>query len=95
MTVRFREPLDHALAERVIALRDKDGRSVEGSVQVQAKELEWVFRPAKAWRPGDYRLVVSPELEDLAGNSVGRPFEEDPKAATSVVRQVEIPFRLK
>ena len=30
-----------------------------------------------AWKPGDYRISLDPRLEDLAGNSLARPFNLD------------------
>lgn len=30
-----------------------------------------------AWKPGNYRAVIHPKLEDLAGNSIARPFNLD------------------
>jgi hypothetical protein len=46
--------------------------------------------------PGPHRIVVDPVLEDLAGNSVVRPFDRDltrrvdrPRHASAVV----LPFR--
>ncbi|MDP7205986.1 MAG: hypothetical protein QGH11_10470, partial [Pirellulaceae bacterium] len=38
--------------------------------------------PRARWRPGDYQLAVGVILEDLAGNSVARPFEVDVTSET-------------
>ena len=37
----------------------------------------WSFVPEKPWAAGRYSLVIDTTLEDLAGNSIGRPFEVD------------------
>ena len=35
----------------------------------------WSFRPRALWSAGKYAIVAGGELEDLAGNSLLRPFE--------------------
>jgi hypothetical protein len=56
---------------------DAAGRKVVGTVAVDEEETRWRFTPAAAWAPGRYFLVADTTLEDLAGNSIGRPFEVD------------------
>ena len=73
--VRFAEPMDHALAARVIRLETSAGGSVDGAAQPRDEGRSWCFIPAGPWTPGAYRLVVGGELEDLAGNSLYRSFE--------------------
>jgi hypothetical protein len=77
LEVRFDEPLDHALAARLIAVEDESGRPVAGGPAVDTLGLAWRFTPASVWVGGAYRLRVSPELEDLAGNRPGRAFDTD------------------
>ena len=71
------------MLQRVIGVVDPSGKSVTGSVTVDQQESRWSFQPAVAWQAGEYQLLVSSDLEDRAGNSIGRPFEVD------VFRQVE------
>jgi outer membrane protein assembly factor BamB len=75
--VIFPKPLDHALLERVIGVTDSTGRELEGAVSVTQKETHWSFTPKQAWQAGLHHLTVDTALEDLAGNSIGRPFEID------------------
>jgi hypothetical protein len=44
---------------------------------VDREETRWQFRPREPWRKGDYLIEVATLLEDLAGNSLDRPFEVD------------------
>ena len=83
LRVLFSEPLDHAMLQRVMGIVNSNGKPVAGSVTVDQQETRWSFQPAIAWQPGGYQLLVSSDLEDRAGNSIGRPFEVD------VFRQVE------
>ena len=96
--VTFREPLDHAMLQRVLAVTDSTGKAVAGRITVDANETRWRFTPAQPWKAGSYQLVIATTLEDRAGNSIGRPFEVDtwgktdrPKAAPTV----SLPFRIK
>ena len=77
MTLDFPEPLDHALLQRLLWIEDAGKHAVEGQVQVGNVERQWAFVPNQAWKDGDYRVVIGTGLEDLAGNSVARPFEVD------------------
>lgn len=79
MIVTFGEPLDHALAARLISVIDTDGRGVEGVATLADRDTAWSFIPARAWQRGDYRLRVEPLLEDLAGNNVARVFDRLPQ----------------
>ncbi|MCH8215153.1 MAG: hypothetical protein IH892_00135 [Planctomycetes bacterium] len=80
LSVTFAESLDHALLSRLLTIRDGADRLVPGEGRVTDLERGWQFTPAQPWRPGHYSLEADPVLEDLAGNSIGRPFEVDLKA---------------
>ena len=91
------EPLDHALLERSLVIKDAAGEEIDGVGVALEHDASWLFQPTKPWRPGEYKLVVDPILEDLAGNSVGRAFETQ---AREVVDQgtspdaVTLPFKI-
>lgn len=72
LTVEFPKPMNYVLLERMLKVAD-----VTGSVSVDRAETRWLFTPREAWKPGDYRLIVNTAIEDLAGNSIGRPFDID------------------
>jgi len=98
LTVLFPEPLDRALAARLIDVRDERDTPILGRVSLDREETRWRFVPEAAWKPGAYRLVVGVDLEDLAGNAVGRPFEVDVfERVTPEIehRSVSIPFRVE
>ena len=97
LEVRFPEPLDRALLDRLIWVENTAAKVVTGQVSVAAAETCWRFTPTSPWREGGYRLVVGTELEDLAGNSVSRPFEVDaagPISRRVTAKTVELPFRI-
>ena len=95
LEVRFPESLDRALLESLIWVENAEAKVVTGQISVVATETRWRFTPASPWQKGDYRLVVGSELEDLAGNSVARPFEVDaagPISKRVTTKTVELPF---
>ena len=77
LVVTFPEPLDRALLERVLEIQDGSGDPVSGAVAVDAGETRWTLTPREPWKAGPYTLRAATILEDLAGNSLGRPFEVD------------------
>jgi hypothetical protein len=77
LVVTFPEPLDRALLERVVEVLDRAGAPLEGAVAVETSQTRWRFTPAEPWKAGRHLLRAATILEDLAGNSLGRPFEVD------------------
>jgi hypothetical protein len=65
---------------------------------VQRGETEWRFTPGQPWKSGSHVIVVPTNLEDLAGNKVGRAFDVDvfEKVTRTVEREtVSLPFRTR
>jgi len=90
--------LDHALMHRMLWVIDERGRKVAGTVEVTRQETCWRFSPAAAWTAGRYHLVADTWLEDLAGNSIARPFETDEQSAAeheNNAKTVQLPFEVR
>jgi len=96
LRVAFGEPLEHALLERMVTVRRRDGTAVPGSVRVTSSETVWEYVPAGTWKPGDYLLVAHIALEDLAGNQLNRPFDVRPgdTPVPDVATEIRIPFAI-
>jgi len=97
LEVVFPEALDHALLMRQLWVENERGEVVAGSNKTVEAETRWQFTPETEWQAGKYRIQVDTTLEDLAGNSIGRPFEVD--VFNSVERRVEpkrvaVPFEV-
>lgn len=73
----FNEPMDHALAERMLVVLDANGAPVLGTVQVGGEERSWSFTPERPWQAGRYVIDVHPDIEDLAGNNLAHLFDVD------------------
>jgi hypothetical protein len=52
----------------------------------RGRRARWSFLPDADWREGSTGIVVGRDLEDLAGNSVGRPFEVDTISGSTLRR---------
>jgi hypothetical protein len=69
--VTFDEPLAEGM-EAALRLETIEGRPVAGSIRHETGERRLVFEPAQELeRNTTYRLVVSSELRDRAGNPLG------------------------
>ena len=93
LVVDFPKPLDWALLQRLLEVP-----GVSGTAVVERNETRWRFVPKEPWKAGEYRLVVDTNLEDLAGNRIGRPFDVDvfERVSERVVRKtVSLPFRVR
>ncbi len=98
LLVRFGEPLDHSLLERIVWVATNAGERVAGTIRTGNAEACWQFTPQRPWASGHYQLVAETTLEDLAGNSIGRPFEVDEFQAVQErieTKTISIPFEVK
>lgn len=94
LVVSFHEPLDAAMLRRVLAVRRGAEDFLEGEIVLAREESQWRFTPAQPWQQGKHALVADTTLEDLAGNSIGRPFEVDTVHPTDdkIASETEIAF---
>ncbi len=76
LRLEFPEALDRALLHRMLTVETEAGAPIVGAITVARGEREWVFAPTSPWLPGSYTIRVDPDLEDLAGNSLERLFDE-------------------
>jgi hypothetical protein len=98
LVIAFPETMDWALLRRLITVSGPSG-PVSGSASVEEQETRWRFVPEKPWQGGDYQIIVSTTLEDLAGNKIGRLFDVDLDRFESVTQRVaqptiSLPFRI-
>ena len=95
LVVTFSKPLDYAMLQRVIDVIGSNGARINGRVAIEGEERRWTFTPERPWGRAEYSLAVETTLEDLAGNSIERPFEVDlfrSVERTSQVVKIKIPF---
>ena len=77
LVLRFPEILDRALLSSGIDVVGPAGEPIRGDIGVAPGERDWAFTPERAWRTGEYRIRVSAQMEDVAGNSLLRVFDAE------------------
>ncbi len=90
LVVIFSESLDQGMLERVLVVTDSAGQPLTGEIEVDQQETRWQFRLDQPWRPGEFFLVAESVLEDLAGNSFARLFEEELDKFEQIQRKLTI-----
>jgi hypothetical protein len=77
LTITFPEPMDHALAQRVIRPVLGSDAPLDGETALDHHEQRWSFKPHQPWPRGQGALLVQKTIEDLAGNNIGKTFDVD------------------
>lgn len=77
LRITFDEPIDQAQARRWIKVYDQSQELLAGMVHFN-EEGHWMFIPDQPWELQTYRIRIHNQLEDLAGNSLRKPFEMGP-----------------
>ncbi len=74
LIVKSDEPLDPGVLAGALQVR-RNGLLVPGSAVAAPDGRSWRFVPDAVWQSGEHELQADPQLEDLAGNSLVKPFE--------------------
>jgi hypothetical protein len=77
VTLALPKSIDYRSLQTGLTVVDARGHTIPGAVTVGKDEKSWSFTPARPWRAGPHRVRVSPDLEDVAGNTPSRPFDLD------------------
>ena len=98
LVISFPEAMDHALAQRMIRVVTSAGKLVEGEAALAEQERRWSFTSEHPWEAGPHTVLVETTIEDLAGNNIGKAFEEDllegaPRRLTNTTAR--LPFNTK
>ncbi|MEC9094730.1 MAG: Ig-like domain-containing protein [Planctomycetota bacterium] len=75
LKIQFDEPLDSALAQRVITVRHQGKQLTFKETQLIQQGGGIQLLPNQNWQPGRYQIRIGSELEDLCGNRIGRAFD--------------------
>lgn len=67
---------DHVSLAYRIRVINKAGHIVKGRIALGEHERQWRFKPQTDWEKSEYRILVNPNLEDIAGNRLTGSFEE-------------------
>jgi hypothetical protein len=73
----FPAALDRGMLDYSIRVVNRQSQPLFGHHEIGRDEKQWSFMPASPWTVGEYRVVVSSELEDVCGNDLFGPFDRD------------------
>jgi hypothetical protein len=77
--IQLRESLDFVLLKETIDVVGGEENRVRGELTASHEESVVKFVPDEQWRRGNYSIRFESRLEDLAGNNLNRPFDQDLK----------------
>jgi hypothetical protein len=89
LIIKFDKPMDTAMLPGGITVHDD---MVADDLTVNEQGTEWRFIPCRKWTPGVFSIEIDPNLEDLAGNNLLRPFEFD--ATTTTPSKSAVPVKV-
>ncbi len=91
LQISFNEILDPVLALESIQLFHGDS-ALSGNLELSHDGKTMLWEPYDVWKAGDYRIVIHPILEDLAGNNLHSLFDTDlrkPNSNNEMVSSLE------
>jgi hypothetical protein len=92
VSITFPKTLDHFGLERYLKVVDGQNETVKGKVETSRDGREWKFTPESAWKAQDYKIIVDPRLEDVAGNTPVQPFDVEAGAPLPPPQRLSITF---
>ena len=95
-----RDAVELALAKSVdlrslhtgLTVVNSNGQLVAGRIAVGKDEKSWRFTPRVPWDGKPHVITVSPDLEDVAGNTPSRPFDMDLLTPTRPAQRLRFEF---
>lgn len=93
--IDFNDKLDHVLAQSFILITC-NRKKIEGEIVLENNEEQWVFKPKKEWKAGNYEIFVNKSLEDIATNSMNQLFDHKPENFENITSEnLIIDFTIK
>jgi hypothetical protein len=67
--------VDYRSLQTGLTVKNTKGQVIAGAIAIGKDEKSWSFTPKEPWQAGRHHVSVSPDLEDVAGNTPLRPFD--------------------
>jgi len=83
LIITFNEPMDYYTTLNSITVWKNPDSRISGIPTLEQKERVWKLYPKKPWLPGAYTIIIKSKIEDLAGNSLSRPFDREISKSSS------------
>lgn len=92
LTLTLSKSIDVRSLQTGLTVMNAKGRSMAGAIDVGNDEKSWRFTPSRPWQAGPHRVTVSPDLEDVAGNTPSRPFDVNLLTPTWPAQKLQFEF---
>ncbi len=76
LDIQLNKPHDHVSLAYSIRVIDENNSIIPGHIDLGAADSQWLFQPIKPWQDQNYRIVINPMFEDVAGNRLSGSFEQ-------------------
>lgn len=86
---------DHLSLAYRIRVKDSEGNTLRGKIELPNNERSWHFVPEIKWPSGNHTIVVDPKLEDVAGNRLTGLFESTPSDQRQRREPIERRFEIE
>ncbi|AZV79897.1 hypothetical protein EBB79_19765 [Parasedimentitalea marina] len=90
LKLTFDRLIDTAVSRRLIHIVGSDGNTIPGHIKSDGRS--WTFQPFGSWGAGLYRVIISPALEDISGNTIRAPFDANSGTIGSQTSPMELTF---
>jgi hypothetical protein len=91
----FPKYLDERSLHTGLTVRNARGQIVAGTIAIGQDEKSWKFTPSRPWQAGLHSVVISSDLEDVAGNTPERPFDMDLLALRPAAQKLHLEFEIR
>jgi hypothetical protein len=95
LTMTLPKSIDYRSLQTGLTVRNAKGQTIVGTITIGKGEMSWRFTPKQPWQTGPHHASVSPDLEDVAGNTPARPFDMDLLTPSRPAQKLEIDFELR
>jgi hypothetical protein len=92
VTLTLSKCLDYRSLQTGFTVMNARGQIIDGAITSGKDEKSWRFTPTRPWQTGPHRLAVSPDVEDVAGNTPSRPFDMDLLTPTRPAQKLQFEF---
>lgn len=92
LTLVLPKPIDYRSLHTGLTVVDEQGGAVAGAITIGPDEKLWQFTPTQPWAARPHHVNVSPDLEDVAGNTPTRPFDMDLQSRVPPPQRLRLDF---
>lgn len=87
--------VDYRSLQTGLMVTSANDETIAGTITIGKDEKSWRFTPIQPWQPGLHHINVSPDLEDVAGNTPSRPFDMDLLTPKRRAQKLQLEFQTR